>query len=226
MGEKFLKKYKWLYLIIAGVAILLLSLVMMIKTDFGNSLVFYLFGGLLITFVVIRFIPLFKTTREKWALVLNAIEMIVDFIVGLSMIILTATSVDKTNLFTYFPLLLGGVFYLRGLIYLIEIVFLNTKSEKIKFLLSIILVTFGTVVIARFDNFNIDFMRYLLIIIFLICALSCLVDGFINYNNYRKNNFIFKKNKEKKMSKNNNIVNENTINIDGDTVEQPQNYVS
>lgn len=217
MGN-YLKKYKWLYMLFLGVAIIVLSIVMFVQSAFGNSLVFYLFGGLLILYVLMRFAPLFKTTREKWALIINAMEMIIDIIVGVVMIVSTIITEDKTKLYSYFPFLLGGVFYLRGLIYMLEIVFLNTKAEKIKFFFSLILITFGTFIVSRNNQFDINFMRYLLIFIFFICSVCCIIDGTISYNNYRNNYVKIEKNKKKEVK--NNVI------IEGDTVEQPQNYVS
>ena len=124
-----LKKYKWLYLWIVGCALAVLSVVMLVSKEFGNSIVVYLFGALLVGFTIIRFVPLVKTSREKWAIAVNAIEMFVDFVVGVLMIVLTATVEDTTTLYLFFPFLLGGVLYARGVIYLVEVVFLNTKQQ-------------------------------------------------------------------------------------------------
>ena len=91
MEEKGLKKFKWLYLWLVGAALAVFSVVMFINSEFGNSVVFYLTGALLIVFVIIRFVPLIKTIREKWAIAVNAIDMFVEFVVGILMIVLTAS---------------------------------------------------------------------------------------------------------------------------------------
>ena len=140
MEKNVFKKYKWLYLWIVGCALAVLAVVMFVSKEFGNSIVFYLFGTLLIVFTIIRFVPLLKTTRERWAIAVNAIELFADFVVGLLMIILTATNEDSTTLYLFFPFLLGAVLYARGVIYLVEVTFMNTKAEKIKFFISIILI--------------------------------------------------------------------------------------
>ena len=229
MEKNVFKKYKWLYLWIVGCALAVLAVVMFVSRDFGNSIVFYLFGALLIGFTIIRFIPLLKTTRERWAIAINAIEMFTDFVVGLLMIILTATTNDTKNLYLFFPFLLGAVLYARGVIYLVEVVFMNTKVEKLKFLVSIILITVASVIIGRFNDFSVDSMRYLLLIAFAICSMVSIVGGITNYNNYRKLYVKVEKKKEK-VSETNDAISlpeaENKIIIDENNTNNQQNYVS
>lgn len=226
--ENGLKKYKWLYLWVVGAALAVFSIVMFINPEFGNSVVFYLSGALLIIFVIIRFVPLIKTTREKWAIAVNAIEMFVNFVVGILMIVLTANAEDTKFIYLLYPFLLGLILYARGLIYLVEVVFLNTKVERAKFVLSIILLTAGSVVIGRFDNFSVDSMRLILLLAFALCSVISIVGGITNYNNYRK--LYVKPTKKKENTLESNIVEvpgvRSEIIIDENNVNQPQNYVS
>lgn len=228
MTENGLKKYKWLYLWVVGAALAVFSVVMFLNPEFGNSVVFYLTGALLIIFVIIRFVPLIKTTREKWAIAVNAIEMFVNFVVGILMIVLTAKVEDTSFLYLLYPFMLGTILYARGLIYLVEIVFLHTKAEKAKFLLSIILLTLGSVVVGRFDNFSVDSMRLVLLLAFGICSAISIVGGITNYNNYRK--LYVKPNKKKEKVKEEPVVEapsaETELIIDENNTNRPQNYVS
>jgi uncharacterized membrane protein HdeD (DUF308 family) len=231
MEKKRGSKYKWLYMWILGAAVLVLSLIMALNPEFGNSIVFYLFGSMLITFVIIRFVPLIKTTREKWAIAINAIEMFVDLAVGVLLIVFTATTPkeDLTTLYKFFPFLLGTILYARGTIYLVETVFFKTKAEKLKFFVSLLFITGGTVVFARFDDFSVDMMRYLLAGIFLFASVISVVDGFINYNNYRKTYVKLEKKKEKPVVEEEKVevpAQDDSIIIDETNPEQPQNYVS
>ena len=225
-----LKKYKWLYLWIVGCALAVLSVVMLVSKEFGNSIVVYLFGALLVGFTIIRFVPLVKTSREKWAIAVNAIEMFVDFVVGVLMIVLTATVEDTTTLYLFFPFLLGGVLYARGVIYLVEVVFLNTKVSKLQFLISILLLTVASVIVGRFNDFDVNSMRYLLLFIFAICSVISIVSGVKNYNNYRK---LFVKDEKKAVVNDETTdslelpsVEQSEIVIDENNQNQPQNYVS
>lgn len=231
MEKKQGSKYKWLYLWILGAAVLVLSIVMAVSAEFGNSIVFYLFGALLITFVIIRFIPLIKTTRDKWAIAINAIEMFVDLVAGVLLVVFTATTPkeDLSTLYKFFPFILGTILYARGTIYLVETVFLKTKAEKLKFFISLLFVTGGTVVFARFDDFSVDMMRLLLALIFFIAAGISIGDGFINYNNYRKTYVKVEKKVEKQPEEEQKVEvpgTEDNIVIDETNPEQPQNYVS
>ena len=90
------------------------------------------------------------------------------------------------RLFYCIIFLLVIILYARGVIYLIEVVFLKTNAEKGKFLLSLILVTVASVIIGRFDNFSVDSMRWVLLLAFGLCSLVSIVGGIKNYNNYRK----------------------------------------
>ncbi len=229
MKENGLKRYKWLYLWIVGAALAVFSIVMFLKPDFGNSVVFYLTGALLIIFVIIRFIPLIKTTRVRWAIAVNAIEMFLNFVVGILMIVLTANVEDTGFLYLLYPFLLGVILYARGLIYLFEVIFLKTEVEKSKFLLSIILITVGSVIVGRFDNFSVDSMRYVLLLAFGVCSVISIIGGITNYNNYRK--LYVKPTKKKEEVKEEVPVieapgAENEIIIDENTPDRPQNYVS
>ena len=120
-----MKKYKWLYLWIAAAALIVFASVVLFNAEFGRSIIFYLTGVLLIAFVIIRFVPLINTTRQKWAIVVNAIEMFVNFVVGVLMIVLTANVKDTDILYFIYPFLLGLTLYARGVIYLTEVIFLN-----------------------------------------------------------------------------------------------------
>ena len=169
-----LKKYKWIYLWVIGAAITVFSIVMLLNKEFGNSIVFYLTGALLVVFVIVRFIPLIKTTRNKWAIVMNSIEMFIDLVVGVLMIVLTAKQGQTAEgaeesykfLETLYPFLIGGVLYARGGVYFAETSFFKTKPEVSKFFVSLGLLTLGAVIMARFENFSVDSMRYMFGIIF------------------------------------------------------------
>lgn len=229
MAENGLKKYKWLYLWVVGAALAVFSVVMLVNPEFGNSVVFYLTGALLVVFVIIRFVPLIKTTREKWAIAVNAIEMFVNFVVGILMIVLTANIEDTKFLFTLYPFLLGAILYARGVIYLVEVVFLNTKAEKVKFLLSIILITAASVIIGRFDNFSVDSMRLILLLAFAVCSVISIVGGINNYNNYRKL-YVKPTKKKEKVVEEAPVVEapgvQSDLIIDENDTNRPQNYVS
>jgi uncharacterized membrane protein HdeD (DUF308 family) len=192
-----MKKYKWLYLWVTAVALLVFASLVLINAEFGKSVIYYVTGALLVVFVIIRFIPLIKTTRNNWAIAINAIEMFIDLLVGILMIYLTANVENKEVLYKCYPFLVGGVIYARGSVYFAEVAFFNTKVETSKFFVSLALITAGAVIMGRFDNFNVNSIRWILGIAFAICGIVAVGDGYINYNNYRKLYVMPKKEKEK-----------------------------
>lgn len=223
-----MKKYKWLYLWIAAVALIVFASLVLFNAEFGRSVIFYITGVLLVVFVIIRFIPLIRTTRNNWAIALNAIEMFVDLVIGVLMVVLTAKVEDKDVLYKIYPFLVGGVIYARGVVYFSEVAFFETKVEKAKFFVNLALITAGSVIIARFDNFNVDSIRWLLGIAFAICGVVAVGDGYINYNNYRKTYVMPKKEKEKEKKIEEKIeapAIESDIIID-ENGSRPQEYVN
>ena len=156
------------------------------------------------------------------ALALNVIEMLVDMIVGILMIILTAKLQDKKLLDTLYPFLIGGVIYARALVYFVEISFLKTKPEKLKFFVHIALLTVGSVIMARFDNFNPNSLGFVIGVFFALSGIFTLTDGIINYNNYRK--LYVKVKKEVKKEEIKSLQIENSLVIEED--KPNQDYVS
>lgn len=222
MKENTLKKYRWLYLWIASAALLTFAVILFLSSTFRESFVFYVTGAILVIFVIIRFIPLVKTSRENMAIALNVVEMLVDMIVGILMIILTAKLQDKKLLDTLYPFLIGGVIYARALVYFVEISFLKTKPEKLKFFIHIALLTVGSVIMARFDNFNPNSLGFVIGVIFALSGVFTLTDGIINYNNYRK--LYVKVKKEVKKEEIKPLQIENSLVIEDDKANQ--DYVS
>jgi len=222
------KNFKWLYLWIAAAALVVFATVLFLNSEFGNNIVFYVTGVLLIIFVIIRFIPLIKTTREKWAIVINSIEMFVDLVVGVLMIVLTAKVEDPTELYMFYPFLVGGILYVRGAVYFTEIAFFKTKVEIPQFFINIALITAGAVIIGRFDDFSVDSMRYLIGVIFAISGIVCTVDGFINFNNYRneKTGKAAESKKDIKIEEKVELPANDTEIIIDENIEQPQDYVN
>ena len=236
-----LKKYKWIYLWIIGAAIVVFSIVMLLNKEFGNSIVFYLTGALLVVFIIVRFIPLIKTTKNKWAIVMNSIEMFIDLVVGVLMIVFTAKQGESAEgaedtykfLETLYPFLIGGVLYARGGVYFAETSFFKTKPEISKFFVSLGLLTLGAVIMARYENFSVDSMRYMFGIIFTLCGVYAVVDGIINYNNYRK--LYVKPRVKKEIVKEDEVEDEDEIKapakddaviIDEKNDNRPQEYIN
>ena len=193
-----LKKYKWLYLWIAAAGLIAFGLIVLIWKEFGQSVVIFISGLLLIAFVLIRFIPLIKTTRNKWAITINAIEMFIDLVVGVLLIVFTVKeSTSATDFNKIYPFILGGVLYLRGLVYLLELSFFEGKKEAVKFIVHLAILTVGVVIMARYDSFTTESFRWIFGLAFCLSGGIAGVDGGNNYRKYREKYSSDKNKKEK-----------------------------
>ena len=226
-----LKKFKWLYLWIAAAGLIAFGLIVLIWKEFGQSVVIFISGLLLIAFVLIRFIPLIKTTRNKWAITINAIEMFVDLVVGVLLIVFTVKEgTSATDFNKIYPFILGGVLYLRGLVYLLELSFFEGKKEAVKFIVHLAILTVGVVIMARYDSFTTESFRWIFGLAFCLSGGIAGVDGGNNYRKYREK-YSSDKNKKEKVKEENEIdfpssedtpnyipPKENNINQDSDYV--------
>lgn len=193
-----LKKYKWLYLWIAAAGLIAFGLIVLIWKEFGQSVVIFISGLLLIAFVLIRFIPLIKTTRNKWAITINAIEMFIDLVVGVLLIVFTVKEgTSATDFNKIYPFILGGVLYLRGLVYLLELSFFEGKKEAVKFIVHLAILTAGVVIMARYDSFTTESFRWIFGLAFCLSGGIAGVDGGNNYRKYREKYSSDKNKKEK-----------------------------
>ncbi|MBP5343101.1 hypothetical protein J6Y73_04175 [bacterium] len=193
-----LKKFKWLYLWIAAAGLIAFGLIVLIWKEFGQSVVIFISGLLLIAFVLIRFIPLIKTTRNKWAITINAIEMFVDLVVGVLLIVFTVKEgTSATDFNKIYPFILGGVLYLRGLVYLLELSFFEGKKEAVKFIVHLAILTVGVVIMARYDSFTTESFRWIFGLAFCLSGGIAGVDGGNNYRKYREKYSSDKNKKEK-----------------------------
>lgn len=193
-----LKKYKWLYLWIAAAGLIAFGLIVLIWKEFGQSVVIFISGLLLIAFVLIRFIPLIKTTRNKWAITINAIEMFIDLVVGVLLIVFTVKEgTSATDFNKIYPFILGGVLYLRGLVYLLELSFFEGKKEAVKFIVHLAILTVGVVIMARYDSFTTESFRWIFGLAFCLSGGIAGVDGGNNYRKYREKYSSDKNKKEK-----------------------------
>ena len=190
-------KYKWLYLIVAAVAALVFGFLMLFLKDFRNSVVYYITGAFLIVFVLVRLIPFFKTERNRYALLINVLEMIIDLGIGVALIVITVQKGGEEN--SLYPFLLGGVIYLRGFIYLVEITFLKTKMQPLLFFIHVAAITLGSVIIAL--GLQSDTIGYVIAVLFLCAGIFAVVDGSINFNRFRNEYIVPKKALKKEQQK-------------------------
>ncbi len=190
-------KYRWVYLWIVAVAAIVFGLLMLFIKEFGQSVIYVITGFAILLFVIIRFIPLIKTISNKWALVINITELLLDLFVSVITLIFVFKG-DVNEMVGFYPFLLGGVLYVRGFVYLLEVVFFKTEPKTSKFFIHLLLLTVGTVIIARFDSYTIEALRWLFGLAFTIGGVAATIDGANSFGKYRK---LYQTNKKIKEDK-------------------------
>lgn len=172
--KKFFKTYGWILKFIAAGLILALGIVFkFILKDDAKMFVLLLTGVVLLLFGLFRVIPLIKTLNNKILRVLNIIEVAVNIIVGAVMLFFAFTEGgDLGNIYGY---LLGGVFYLRGLVYFVSVVLVKEQTNPLHFWFHLAILTLG---VAIFFNGDISTET----IVWLIFAISIIVAGYLSFD--------------------------------------------
>ena len=221
MKDNIFKKYKWLYLFIAAAALLTFGIIMLFNNDFATKIVYYFTALGLIIFVIIRFVPFVKTERQKYAIVLNVSEMILDLIIGVVLFVLTIRG--QNNFENIYPFLIGSVFMMRGLIYLVEVTFLHTKPQPLLFVIHVALIILASIIMALFKNLRATNIATILAVIFLIIAGIAIIDAIHNYSNFRNGNY----KKDKKNKKEEVVATDSNVILDKDSdINSDQTYVN
>lgn len=178
--------------LIGGVVLLVFALALLFQKDLRERICIGIFGGIVAVFAVYRVYPTFKYEKGALAKVLCIIEIIVDFAVGVLLVFggfnFSDSGADLTA-FTikYFHYFLGLVFYLRGIVYTLSCILLGQKSNLKNYIINILCLSFGAYVFAN-DNFLVSTLGWVLVILALGSSLYLLVEGGVDYNNYRNHN--------------------------------------
>ena len=187
--------YRFWFKIIGGVILLGLTFALIfVKTDndqyLRNQLAVGIFGGIILVYAVIRTIPLFKTLEKGWSKGLNIIEVLVDVAVGAFLVsggfnFSSSSSEYVKFVLKYFRFFLGGVLYLRGLVYCITSIIFGEKSDSKQFVANILCFTLG-VAIFCLEKFNVSYLGWILVVLAALSGGYLVGEGSINYFNYRK----------------------------------------
>lgn len=187
--KKTFKKYAWLFEFIGAALILALGVLVKI-----NDEVLYLIVGLVFVILgLFRVIPLLKTTDDKLLRWIYLAEVIVNVVVGVILMVLYfKKTTDQGKLLGY---LIGGVVYLRALIFFFATTLRKESSDVTKFVTHIALITLGSIIIAQggFDQAK------LALVILIMASLATVViafNGYSNYNKYRHEYRTVEKSKE------------------------------
>ncbi len=183
---------KFWFKLVGGVVLLVIALALMFQKDLRERICVGIFGGVVAVFAIYRIYPTFKYTKGAGPKVACIVEIIVDFAVGVLLVVGGFNFSDSgkdlaefTN--KYFHYFLGLVFYLRGIVYTLCAIMFKEESTFKKYVINILCLTCGAYVFAS-DNFLVEALGWALVILSLISAAYLLVEGGIDYTNYRNHN--------------------------------------
>lgn len=193
---------KFWFKLIGGVVLLVFSLAMLFQKDLRERVCVGIFGGIVAVFAVYRIYPTFKYEKGNWVKLLCIIEIIVDLVIGVVLAIggfnFSESGKDLAEFTSKnFHYLLGFVFYLRGIVYTLSTIIFKQNSNIKNYVVNILCLSFGAYVFAS-DNFLITALGWALVVLALGSSAYLLVEGGIDYNNYRNHNEQHKRKVEQK----------------------------
>ncbi len=157
---------------------------------FSKELVFLVTGIVIIVFSLFRVVPLVKSLNKEILRTINIIEILLDLILGGIMIYVgtQALSTDwnpEAIWSVVYKYTLVFVLMVRGIVFLYSTVFLEEKTEQIKFWSHLAIFALGAAIIG-IENFNEEWIAWLLLAISLLGGGYLIYDGANGYGNYRK----------------------------------------
>jgi len=206
-----MKNYKFWFKLIGGVILLIFAIAMIFNRSFGEKMVVGVFGGIIFLYGLYRIYPLIKTLEKKWSKILCLVEILADIIVGIMMLVGGFNFANEANKFSdfmnkNFRFFLGGVVYLRGLVYCTSSILFSEKSDWKQFVANIICLTFGVMIVCL-EQFNVGNLVWVMIVLAFGSGAYIAGEGGIDYFNYRKNFKDIRDNKETSKEKEDTLEN-------------------
>lgn len=178
--------YSWLLKWILAAILIAVGFTMF----FSKDLVFLVTGIVIVVFSLFRVVPLFKSLNKEILRMINLVEIILDLILGGIMIYVgvQALSTDwnpEAIWSSVYKYTLVFVLMVRGVVFLYSTVFLEEKTEQIKFWTHLAIFALGAAIIG-IENFNEEWIAWLLLAISLFGGGYLIYDGTNGYGKYRK----------------------------------------
>ena len=191
--KKKLAKYAWLFEMIGCALLIGLGIVM----KFVPSVLLVLVGLVFFVLGLFRIVPLLKTTDDKLLKILYAVELFIDMGAGVALFILGIKNDTETidDLRKIFGFIIGGILYLRGLVYLFAVSFKKEDAKIWLFFIHVGLITLATVIIAR-GGFTLATLGWVLLALAILSAIFVGVDSIKKYTKYRNEEYALKKTKD------------------------------
>ena len=168
---------------------------------FQKEIIFLITGIVIVVFSLFRVVPLMKSLNKEVLRTINLIEIIFDFLLGALMIYVGYEAINSGNAIDpvwsqVYKYTLAFVFIARGIVFFYSTVFLEEKTEQIKFWTHIIIFAIGAVIIGLKD-FDEAMIAWLLLTISLLGGGYLVYDGSRGYGKYRQYSLEINNRKEK-----------------------------
>lgn len=178
--------YGWLLKWILAAILIAVGLTMFFQKD----LVFLITGIVIVVFSLFRVVPLVKSLNKEILRTINLIEIIFDFLLGILMIYVGYEAINSGNAIDPFwsqvyKYTLSFIFIVRGTVFFYSTVFLEEKTEQIKFWAHIIIFGVGAVIIGL-KEFNEATIAWLLLVVSVLGGGYLIYDGSKGYGKYRQ----------------------------------------
>lgn len=193
--EKNSSKVRYITLGFSAVLLLVFSAVISFNKELAETIILYTTAGVLFIFGIIRFVPLMRHLSDKRRLILNAIEIFTNILIGLFMIFISIKTNGNDFWMDLYCYLLALVLFARGTIFITEGMYCEGEKEPIKFIIHLIFIVCATTIITL--QFDITQLRWLIVAIALLAGTYCGVDSYKSFNRNRK----LYVNKEKNVTK-------------------------
>ncbi|WP_025725262.1 hypothetical protein [Acholeplasma granularum] len=178
--------YGWLFKWILAAILITVGLTMY----FQKPLVFLVTGIIIVVFSLFRVVPLVKSLKKEVLRTMNIIEIIFDFLLGILMIYVGYEAIKSGNNIdsfwsTVYKYTLAFIFITRGVVFFYSTVFLDEKTEQIKFWMHVLILALGAFIVGLKD-FNEESIAILLLIISVTGGAYLIYDGSKGYGKYRQ----------------------------------------
>lgn len=172
-------------------------------TMFFNDTFVYLTTGIgIVIFSVFRLYPLFKSLNKEILRTLNIVEIVLSVIIGGLMIYVGVVAIQNQNSIgefwaAFYRYGLAFVFIVRTIVFLYSVVFLEEKTEQIKFWTHLGVFAIGSMLII-YDDFNHEWVAWLLLLISCFGGAYLIYDGTKGYGKYREYSRFIQETKQEK----------------------------
>jgi len=184
-----IKDYVWLFEWVVGAIAFGIAVAFMIgiinESETVKQIILIIVGILFLFAGLFRLVPLMRTTKDKFLMVIYVIEVLIFIGCGALLLGFGTGEVKDTLMDGYFfGILIGIAIYFRGLVHFFSTSLRKEKDNWKTFLAHIIFLTVGSIILSH-KGFDTKLVGWLLFAILLLCGIVVTIDGINRFKKYR-----------------------------------------